>query len=91
MDRAGVGVPGLGDGAAELLQEHGQRAQLARVDEVEEAPQLLQVVLQRRPGQDQPVRRGQLLHRQRHLGVRVPDLVSFKAMKHLVNIIQKPI
>ena len=51
----------------ELLHEDRQSAELAGVDEVEEAPELPQVVLQGRPGEDQPVRGVQLLHSPRHL------------------------
>jgi hypothetical protein len=54
--------------APELLHEDGQGPQLAGVDEVEEAPELPKIVLQRRPRQDEPVRRVQLLHGSRHLG-----------------------
>ena len=45
LDAGGVGVAPLGDGDGELLHEHGEGAQLAGVDEVEERPELLKIVL----------------------------------------------
>ena len=73
LNAAGVGVAALSDGHGELLEEDRQRAQLAREDEVEEGPQLLEVVLQGRPGEDEAVCRGEGLGGERHLRVGVPN------------------
>jgi hypothetical protein len=54
-------------GGPELLHEDRESAQLARVDEVKQAPELPQVVLQGRPRQDKAVGGVQLLHCSCHL------------------------
>ena len=73
LHAACVGVAALCDGHGELLQEDWQRAQLPRKDEVEEGPQLFEVVLQWRPGEDEAVCRGEGLDGQGDLRVRVPE------------------
>ena len=72
LHAAGVGVAPLSDGHGELLEEDGERAELAREDEVEERPEFLEVVLQWRPGEDEAMRRGEGLDGECHLRVWVP-------------------
>ena len=43
----GVGVATDGDGNGEVLHEDGQRSETTRKNEVEQRPELLQVVLKR--------------------------------------------
>ena len=64
LDLGRVAVSALGDWAGELLDEGGQGPQLPRVDEVEETPELLEVVLERGARQDEAVRSCYLFHLQ---------------------------
>ncbi len=58
----------------ELLHENRESAQLARVDEIKQAPELPQVVLQGRPRQYEAVGGVQLLHRPCHLWYKTSGL-----------------
>ena len=70
-----LGVAVLLDRRAERLLEARRAAQEARHQEVEQAPQLAQVVLQRRARQAQPVPRVQARHHLRRLGAGVLDVL----------------
>ena len=55
FDRTGVGVATARDRNGEVFHEGGQSAEFAREDEVEQRPQLAQIVLHRRTGENQSV------------------------------------
>ena len=55
LNSGGIAVAPHGDGHGELLHKDRQGAQLAGEDEVEQRPELLQVVLHGGPRQDEPV------------------------------------
>ena len=76
LEARGVGVGARGDGQPELLLEGGQRAELAREDEVEERPELGELVLDGRAREDEPVARVEALADLRDGGVGVADLVA---------------
>ena len=72
-----VGIATLSDRYRKLLHKDGQSAKFTRKDKVKERPQLLEVVLHRGAGENEPVGRGKLLHREGDLRIRIADLVAF--------------
>lgn len=76
LQRRGVGVAADGDGEGELRLEDGQHAELPREDEVEERPELRQLVLDGGAGHDYPVHGLELLADQGDLRVGVSDPVA---------------
>lgn len=77
LNVVGIGVAALNDWDREVLHECGQSAEFAREYEVEEGPELFQIVLNRRARQDDAVRRAEALGNDCDLRVRVADLVAF--------------
>mmetsp|Transcript_122993 Transcript_122993/g.274752 ORF Transcript_122993/g.274752 Transcript_122993/m.274752 type:complete len:746 (-) Transcript_122993:197-2434(-) len=68
-------VPGF-DRRGKLLEEHRQGAQAARTDEVEQRPELLQVVLDRRAREDDAVRCAEALGCDRDIGMGIPNSLT---------------
>lgn len=60
LHRWGVAVSSHGYRHRKLLHEDRQRPQFARKDEIEQRPQLFQIVLHRWAWQDEPVRSAKL-------------------------------
>ena len=73
--RRGVGVGGALDGHGELAPELLGRAEIARVDDLEDAPQIGQAVFHRRARQRHPPARGQRARRLRRAGRGVLDVL----------------
>jgi hypothetical protein len=48
LDSSCIAVTTLSNRDGELLHEHGHSSQFARINEIEEGPKFLQVILQRR-------------------------------------------
>ena len=71
-----IGVSAQRDGDRKVLHEDGQCSQSTGKDEIEQGPQFLQVVLQRRSRENDSVRGWKFFDCERNLSVRVPDLMT---------------
>mmetsp|Transcript_20486 Transcript_20486/g.64524 ORF Transcript_20486/g.64524 Transcript_20486/m.64524 type:complete len:243 (-) Transcript_20486:1056-1784(-) len=70
------------DRPSKLLEENWQRAEASGTDKVEERPELLQVVLDGRAGEDDAVGCAEALRSQRDVRVRVADLLALVKDDH---------